>query len=274
MKRFALFILLIGFVLPLRAQTGSFYYQYRNQQIELYPLKDQLAVEFKSTVRRQQMKAILQKYLFRFEIDHPVWERNMPLVRLNQIIDEQQLLDLIQRLSADPQIVLATPIFRRAGSAVRQAVNRTFLARFHPDVTLEQIRRINQENGVEIVKPLLENTYLLRTLPEQKWNGLEAANFYADLPEALYAQPNFIYLNWETLNYDVNDPLWPQQWAHKNTGQSVVTATKDNSLPAYVNGYPDADIDADQAWDVLINHGLAAGGSPDILVAMLDSGSI
>ncbi len=272
MKRFTLLLLLIGLVLPLKAQTSQFFYQYRNQQIDLYPLKDQLVVEFKPSLSRQQMKTVLQKYLFSFEMDHPVWEQNMPLVRLSQTVNEQQLLDLIQQLSTDPQIVLATPIFRRAGSPVRQTVNRTFLVRFQANITLEQIQTINQELGVEIVKPLLENTFLLRTLPEQKWNGLDAANYYADLSEVLYAQPNFIYLNWETLNYDVNDPLWPQQWAHKNTGQSVVTATKDNTLPDHVNGYPDADIDADQAWDVLINNGLAAGGSPDILVAMLDSG--
>ncbi|MCD6376403.1 MAG: S8 family serine peptidase [Caldisericaceae bacterium] len=269
-------IVVFGFILfmisSLSAQSDSFYYIYRNQRIELFPLKDQLTVEFKTNHSPNRMQEILRKHFLGFKMGDPAWRKRMPLIYLSSPLSQGQLLNLLNELKNDPEIVMATPVFRRFNSRVRQTINRTFIVRFHENVSRQTINQLNQSVGAEVVKQLLDNTFLLRMKINTKWNGLQAANYYSELPEVKYAQPNFIYLNWETLNYDVNDPLWPQQWAHKNTGQSVVTATKDNSLPDHVNGYPDADIDADQAWDVLINHGLSAGGSPDILVAFLDSG--
>jgi subtilisin family serine protease len=50
---------------------------------------------------------------------------------------------------------------------------------------------------------------------------------------------------------DANDPLFPVQWALKNTGQT--------------GGVPDADIDADLAWDITV-------GDPSIVIAVIDSG--
>ncbi|HID38616.1 MAG TPA: hypothetical protein EYP36_03770, partial [Calditrichaeota bacterium] len=45
-----------------------------------------------------------------------------------------------------------------------------------------------------------------------------------------------------------------------------------NGYAANVQGFSDADMDIDEAWDVLEQNGGQAGGSIDILVAMLDSG--
>ena len=49
-----------------------------------------------------------------------------------------------------------------------------------------------------------------------------------------------------------NDPMYPQQWALNNTGQT--------------GGTPDADIDAPQAWDLFT-------GDPSVIVGVLDSGT-
>jgi len=67
------------------------------------------------------------------------------------------------------------------------------------------------------------------------------------LPEISYAEPNYI------LSADLlpDDPALAQQWALINNGQT--------------GGTPDADIDADGAWEI-------STGSPDILIGVVDSG--
>jgi subtilisin family serine protease len=63
----------------------------------------------------------------------------------------------------------------------------------------------------------------------------------------VYAEPNYKY----RLFLVPNDPNYPEQWALDNTGQT--------------GGTPDADIDADQAWDITT-------GNPEIVIAVVDSG--
>ncbi len=53
-----------------------------------------------------------------------------------------------------------------------------------------------------------------------------------------------------------NDPYFPRQWAHQNSGQEIFGRT----------GVADADIDSTQAWT------LATNGSDEVLVAVIDTG--
>ena len=65
-----------------------------------------------------------------------------------------------------------------------------------------------------------------------------------------YAQPNFVF----SLQGIPNDPLFNYQWDKHNTGTTPTGPSK-----------PDADIDAPEAWDITT-------GSPDVVVAVIDSG--
>ena len=67
------------------------------------------------------------------------------------------------------------------------------------------------------------------------------------LPEVEYAEPDYI-LRTQVIP---NDPMFSQQWALHNTGQT--------------GGVPDADIDAPEAWDITT-------GSQDVVVAVIDTG--
>ena len=66
-------------------------------------------------------------------------------------------------------------------------------------------------------------------------------------PRVRYAEPNYIV----SLDVVPDDPLFAQQWALVNTGQT--------------GGKPDADIDADQAWSV-------STGRSGVVVAVIDTG--
>ena len=56
---------------------------------------------------------------------------------------------------------------------------------------------------------------------------------------------------------DPNDPYYPEQWAHQNTGQAV-------SYNGGNVGTPDSDTDTDLAWDI-------TQGSEDIIIAIVDT---
>ena len=91
--------------------------------------------------------------------------------------------------------------------------------------------------------------YLLSIQNHKEKNILEIVRWYAQSDIIKWVEPNFLveieYL-WEP-----NDPNFPQQWHLKNTGQG--------------GGTVDADVDADQAWDL-------NWGDPNIVIAILDSG--
>lgn len=81
--------------------------------------------------------------------------------------------------------------------------------------------------------------------------GAGSARYSRD-PHVVYAEPN--YLAYAT--GDPNDPYFSRQWGLDNDGQIYSDG---------LSGAPDADVDAPEAWDVTT-------GSPDITIAILDSG--
>ncbi len=82
----------------------------------------------------------------------------------------------------------------------------------------------------------------------------EAVGRLSVSPDLSFAEPNWI----GHIDYTPNDPTYPSQWAHDNTGQAV----------AYGGGNvgaPDCDTDTDWAWDL-------GGGAGWLVLAVLDSG--
>lgn len=79
--------------------------------------------------------------------------------------------------------------------------------------------------------------------------AIELANEISKDARVAWASPNF----YQALEkHSVNDPLFGIQWHLENTGQ--------------FGGTPDGDVDALDAWAI------AGGGSPDIVVAIVDDG--
>jgi hypothetical protein len=191
------------------------------------------------------------------------------LIQFQRLLGSAEIKETIARLKKSEDIISAEPVLRRAGHSVRFGFNRTFLVRFADDLNRTQISAINSARKVTIVKQIYRNTYLVQSAKNS--DGLQQADQYREVDGVVWAQPNFYYLDWDLINATVNDPYWPQQWAHKNIGQTVASGAK-SEFPQQVKGIPNADMDVDLAWDALAANGGQAGGSSDILVAMLDSG--
>ncbi len=96
---------------------------------------------------------------------------------------------VLARLKADPAVEAALPVFDAPGADM--VITDEFIAKFKPDVSQEEVSRINGSYGVEIVKkaPWQTNTYILRA---SQTSVLENANRYHEMKEVEYAHPNFV----------------------------------------------------------------------------------
>lgn len=213
-------------------------------------------------------------------------ERFITLVRE---LTEVELSARIERLNADPAVRLAAPVYRHG--RVLQTVSTRFIARFIAGTDSSAVAAFAAERGLTAERRIFGDLYLLDGPAGA--SGIELANGLRALPEVQWAQPHFIYPDWTLLpgretmrrsgkgatppppvdktSATVDDPLWVSQWAHVNTGQLVATGAAIGNTA--VNGMPDADMDVDEAWDVLVANGDAAGGSSAIVVAIIDSGT-
>jgi subtilisin family serine protease len=139
-----------------------------------------------------------------------------------------------------------------------------FVVKLKKDTTfsrplLTTLNEKHQVYSIEKVCPnaeetILDNIYLLQ-VPIGS-DILSLVQEYALCPDVVYAEPNGI-------GYPCsipNDANFSSQWHLHNTGQVFCSWNGTNC-----SGTPDADIDAPEAWDI-------ETGSPDVVIAIIDSG--
>jgi len=241
-------------------------YYYQSEPIELVLKSDQLSVVFHKPFSDKQANGVLNPLLGSdLESVNSLNRQDNRLIKLTSQFSETALVNLIHRLNNVEEISIAAPVF--INNAVRSIVTNQFIVRFADDINEPEVETINEENGAILIRKVANQTYLLATTKSIKMNGLNAANIYNELDETVWAHPNFSYINNEILN--VNDPLYPEQWAHVNTGQSVANHAPDG-FPQAVKGFVDADMDVDLAWELLKNKGIDPGKG--IVVGVMDSG--
>ncbi len=127
-----------------------------------------------------------------------------------------------------------------------------FIIQFKPDVTREEIDKINYFNNVEVIESIngQDNTFLVETTEGKAEDALEMANTYQEDDKVIFAQPNFIRLL-KPMSSLSNDAYVNKQWAINNTGQT--------------GGIVGEDINVLEAWDI-------TKGSKEIIIAIVDEG--
>ncbi len=144
--------------------------------------------------------------------------------------------------------MLATP----AGAREPVLVTHEFSVRFRDGASDERIGALLRRHGVEVVRRSrhVPGLWLLATPAESRLDALEACRLFHGDPLVEYAEPNLVH-HVEYLSTRPDDPLFPVQWHHENTGQG--------------GGTVDADIDTPEAWDITL-------GDPHVVIAVLEDG--
>ncbi len=127
-----------------------------------------------------------------------------------------------------------------------------FISEFDPTLDPREIEAINNAYGVEIVmeNPFVNNQYLLRVTEASAGDSLAIANRYEQDGKVSFSHPDFVRVVIER-EIIPNDPLFANQWHHRNAGAS--------------GGTVDADADTSRAWDMTT-------GSAGVVIAVIDGG--
>jgi subtilisin family serine protease/subtilase family serine protease len=132
----------------------------------------------------------------------------------------------------------------------REAAAREILVKFRQPPQSAQLRQLADDTDAEGLQPLGRSGILRIVSRTRSAAALRAA--LAQRADVAYAEPNYVV----HVVSEPSDPLFPQLWGLKNTGQAV------NGTPAGIAG---ADIRASEAWDLTI-------GSASNVVAIVDTG--
>jgi thermitase len=235
---------------PLQA-APRYYYMVDHNQIELTARRNVISVGFMAGISDAQKEEISARFTV---LSDPSRWINFRKVGVTQIpFKAEAPLSLIEStvsaLRSIPQVEWANPTFEING--LMYIVTDRFIVKFLPDLARGVISTLNEKQGVELVKETdwAPNTFILRTTKANGASALEMANFYNNLPQVLYAEPDFVV----QVKPVTNDTYYSMQWFLDNPG----------GYPYY--GTPDADIDAPEAWAVTT-------GNPNIVVAIVDNG--
>src|SRR5262249_11342585 len=119
---------------------------------------------------------------------------------------------------------------------------------FQPGLSKAEIADFYTDHGLTELRNLdLGRDKLVKLVATPTADALALVPTLQQDPRVKYAEPNGVM----SMAQFPNDPTLSRDWGLVNTGQT--------------GGTPDADIDADEAWDITT-------GSSDVVVAVIDSG--
>jgi uncharacterized repeat protein (TIGR01451 family) len=221
---------------------------------EPFPIRialDQVGLLALDGVTAEQIKAFASQ----FELQPgPEFNGNIFIFNLSQPFTRDELVQFVRQIRQEGEQLIA-----QAGLVVRPIEAETpmiltdqFIAEFGPNVSQQEIDAINDLNSVEVVmeNPFVENQFLLTVTEASQVDALTMANRYHESDLTEFAHPNFVevVVSRQTIP---SDPLFGNQWPHRNTGQSAGTV--------------DADVDTSWAWDI-------TQGAAGTIIAVIDSG--
>lgn len=186
---------------------------------------------------------------------HGAYRDNLYLLGLAQPATRAGLLALARQLRLAGQKL---GVLREAGLVMwtkaeePELLTDELIVRFRDDVPESTIKQINAKLAVTVVRPdrYVKHQYLLSVTAQSPGDALAVARIYQGLAETRFAHPNY-WVTYETFESVPAEPLFGEQWHHRNIGQS--------------GGLADADADTSWAWDF-------GFGSSSVLIAVQDGG--
>ncbi|MCB2205216.1 S8 family serine peptidase [bacterium] len=213
-----------------------------------------ILVQFNADVPEEQQRNVLQEEAV------PGSDENMFLASPRVVIavladgtSEQELLDVLQRLSARPEVRVVNPFLRYLDDGIELGIQDRFHVRLRSGMNRAALEAYAAQYGVTVIEANRydPNIFVLSADKHAAGNAFELAVQFQKSGNFAWAEPDFVRL---LERMSTNDPYMPYQWAINNDGSSI-----------QYNGTPGADMDVLAAW------GLTTGSS-SVKVAIIDEG--
>jgi subtilisin family serine protease len=268
MKQLLVFIFIALTSLPNFSQD---HYYYKGEKVTLTPRADKIALIFNDSSQAKTFQKNKLTQMIRSKDNAVDVEDFIILINLaenkNYSTVESYLNTFARETGADGNLKFATKVYYGESERVSQIPADEIIVKLNSVDDLKILVSLNEKHKLTIVRNIGdEKTFLLKSRTNVRLNALELSGIYYDSGIFEYAEPNFYYPEYGLLHFDPNDPLFNQQWALKNTGQSVPTGgfSSFGDL-TNVNGIPGADMDVERAW-------VYTTGSASVIVGVFDTG--
>ncbi len=219
---------------------------YNGKKIYYEPSTTQVLVKFKNSealTRRAKVPATLGASNMRPLSSLP----NIALMTLIPGQTKSTVSKLVSKLNGDDDIALVNPVLLNKGVPFGSLTDQ-FIVKLKPTTSRDQFTALLTQTGAALHHQYEydESTFYL-TVDKHHGNALEMANRFYESGLFTYAEPNYVLFVGKT----TNDPLYGQQYALHNTGQT--------------GGTSGADMRVLEAWNLTT-------GASNIRVAVLDNG--
>jgi hypothetical protein len=229
----------------LAEDTGEFY-RASGRKIALYRSVQKVAMRKSASVSlNARLKA---GSLPALNLENDVPSRDMSILQAQTPMTHEELQAVLGTPGTDP-------VYINEETGSEAVVSDRFIVRLAKDVEPESLEAFHRDHGVIVLSPLQDSDreYVCQKPGAAGPEILVLCETYGQNPSVEWASPDFVFQL--QLCYTPSDPFYANQWFLNNVGQTGAT--------------PDADVDAPEAWD---QPGLSRGGSPNIVIAIIDTG--
>jgi subtilisin family serine protease len=229
------------------AQEIFSYYQGKKQIY--YPSESKIVVRFKKETNSQTKNQIFDKQLIK---DIKSGINGFSLISLKTEIGKEQVKSLIKAYQENDDVLSVSPILLNEEKEEIGALTEQFIVRLKATTSIGQLQRLATQTRTQIMQQYEydKQTYILSISKNSQGNALEMANLFYESNLFEWAEPDLLlFINKSLIP---NDASFGSQWSLRNIGQ----------VAGAVN---DADIDADEAWDITT-------GNSNIRIAIVDDG--
>ncbi len=252
-------VILPGFKIPQLSLTSFYYYQ--NISFQLILKTDAVFLELDKRIDESSFDKLLSRFPELYVKENFDINNKKDFIFINKNLNENEIKNLINSLKENVGVINASPVFKmpdgHGNSNILIGVEKEIIAQFKPAISDSKINFYINQRGMTIVQEFDLSggkTYLIR-VPQGEYS-IDYANELYLSGLVNYSEPNLFFTNLLQQEVIPNDPLFPQQWSHKNTG---------NNIPEGITGVPGCDMRTDSAWTITM-------GDSSVIVSIVDTG--